>query len=71
MDVRKKTLNLDQARVDRVRSLLGAGTDTAAIHGALDWVIESQGVIDDLMAVAGKGKGRFRPVLRRVPARRA
>ena len=71
MDVRKKTLNLDQARVNRVRRLLGAGTDTDAIHGALDWVIESQGVIDDLMAVAGKGKGRFRPLRQRVPARRA
>lgn len=60
MDIRKKTLNLDQERVTRVRRLLGKRTDTDAIHGALDWVIESQAVVDDLMAVAGKGKGLFR-----------
>lgn len=60
MAVRKKTLNLDGARIERVRRLLGARTDTDAIHGALDWVIESQAVIDDLMAVAGRGKGKFR-----------
>ena len=67
MDVHKKTLNLDQARVTRVRRLLGTSTDTGAIHMALDWVLESQAVVDDLMAVAGKGRGRFRtsPRIRR------
>jgi hypothetical protein len=60
MDVRKKTLNVDQTRVDRVRKALRAKTDTDAIHGALDWVLDSQAIIDDLMAVAGKGRGRFR-----------
>jgi hypothetical protein len=60
MDVRKKTLNIDQSRLRRARRLLGADTDTAAIHAALDWVVESQAVVDDLLAVAGKGKGRFR-----------
>lgn len=60
MDIRKKTLNLDQERVTRVRRVLGKRTDTDAIHGALDWVLESQAVVDDLIAVAGKGKGRFR-----------
>ncbi len=60
MDVHKKTLNLDQARVTRVRRLLGASTDTGAIHMALDWVLESQAIVDDLLAVAGKGVGRFR-----------
>lgn len=60
MDVRKKTLNLDQTRVDRVRRLLGETTDTAAIHAALDSVIESEAIIDDLMKVAGRGRGLFR-----------
>lgn len=68
MDVRKKTLNLDQARVDRVRKALRAKTDTDAIHGALDWVLESQAIIDDLMAVAGKGRGLFQRARSR-PAR--
>lgn len=60
MAVRKKTLNLDATRIERVRKLLGARTDTDAIHGALDWVIESQKVVDDLMSVAGRGRGKFR-----------
>lgn len=76
MDIRKKTLNLDQERVRRVRKLLGTGTDTGAIHGALDWVIESQAAVDDLLSVAGKGRGRFRQAALRSsatarPARRA
>jgi hypothetical protein len=64
MDIHKKTLNLDQARLKRVRRLLGATTDTSAIHMAFDWVLESQAIVDDLMAVAGKGAGRFRSVPR-------
>lgn len=60
MDVRKKTLNIDQTRVRRVRKVLGAGTDTEAIHRALDWVLQSQAIVDDLMAVAGRGRGLFR-----------
>ncbi len=62
MDIHKKTLNLDQARVSRVRELLGASTDTGAIHMALDWVLDSEVIVDDLMAVAGKGTGKFRDV---------
>ncbi len=62
MDIHKKTLNLDQARVSRVRELLGASTDTGAIHMALDWVLDSEVIVDDLMAVAGKGAGKFREV---------
>jgi hypothetical protein len=60
MDVRKKTLNLDQSRLDRVRGLLGQDTDTGAIHAALDSVIDSEAIIDDLMKVAGRGRGLFR-----------
>lgn len=71
MDTRKKTLNIDQARIDRVRRALGARTDTDAIHGALDWVLDSQAVIDDLMAVAGKGRGWFRHPSGRASRRRA
>ena len=60
MDGKKKTLNLDKARLDQVRRLLGLDTDTGAIHAALDSVIESEAMIDDLMKVAGRGKGLFR-----------
>jgi hypothetical protein len=60
MDIHKKTLNLDQARLTQVRKLLGASTDTSAIHMALDRVLEAEAIVDDLMAVAGKGRGKFR-----------
>jgi hypothetical protein len=65
MAVRKKTLNLDQARLDRARRLLGESTDTATIHAALDRVIEGEAIVDDMMAVAGKGRGLFRAARRR------
>lgn len=58
--IRKKTLNLDAARLRRARRILGQATDTATIHAALDWVIQSQAMADDLMAIAGKGRGLFR-----------
>jgi hypothetical protein len=67
MDVRKKTLNLDQDKVDRAREILDAPTDTEAIHRALDWVEDSQAIVDDLLGVAGKGKRLFR---QRRPVRR-
>ena len=70
--IRKKTLNLDGARLKRARRILAQETDTATIHAALDWVIEGQQMVDDLLAVAGKGKGLFRPtVARRARRRRA
>ena len=60
MDIQKKTLNIDRKRLGRVRTVLQAPTDTNAIHMALDWVLDSQRIIDDLMSVAGKGAGHFR-----------
>jgi len=62
--IHKKTLNLDEARLKRARRILGQPTDTATIHAALDWVIEGDAMVDDLLAVAGKGKGLFRGVKR-------
>jgi hypothetical protein len=58
--VHKKTLNLDEARLKRVRRILRLATDTATIHAALDWVIEGDAIVDDMLAVAGRGRGRFR-----------
>lgn len=69
--IRKKTLNLDHARLARARRILAQGTDTATIHAALDWVIEGQGVVDDMLAVAGKGRGLFRPAVMRQKKRRS
>ncbi len=68
--VHKKTLNLDEARLKRARRILRQPTDTATIHAALDWVIEGDAIVDDLLAVAGKGKGLFRQHLVRRIRRR-
>jgi hypothetical protein len=70
MDVRKKTLNIDQARLDRARRLLRADTDTDTIHAALDRVIEGEAIVAAMRSVAGKGKGLFRAPPRRPAARR-
>lgn len=67
--IHKKTLNLDEARLKRARKILGQPTDTATIHAALDWVIEGDAIVDDLLAVAGKGKGLFRQT-RPAPSRK-
>jgi len=58
--IRKKTLNLDGVRLRRARRILAQATDTATIHAALDWVVEGQQMVDDMLAVAGRGKGLFR-----------
>jgi hypothetical protein len=58
--IHKKTLNLDEARLKRARRILRQPTDTATIHAALDRVIEGDAILDDLLAVAGKGRGLFR-----------
>ena len=58
--IHKKTLNLDEARLKRARRILAQSTDTATMHAALDWVIESRAMVDELIAMAGKGRGLFR-----------
>jgi hypothetical protein len=68
--VHKKTLNLDEARLKRARRILEQPTDTATIHAALDWVIESQAMVNDLVAIAGKGRGLFRARQTRVRRQR-
>jgi hypothetical protein len=59
--LRRKTLILDQTKIDRAKRLLGAATDTEAITRALDAVsdlasfrIEADAALDGLV-----GKGGF------------
>ncbi len=60
--IRKKTYNLDEAMIDKVRRLFNAKTDTEAIQKALHKTlvdIEIQESLDKLLR-----RGRFRVVYR-------
>ena len=60
--VRKKTYNLDSEKIEKVRRLFQAKTDTEAIHKALDKTIEDQEIEGALEALLRAG--RFRSVYR-------
>ena len=60
--LKKKTYNLDSEKIEKVRRLFHAKTDTEAIHRALDKTIEDQEIeaaLDGLLRA-----GRFRTVYR-------
>lgn len=60
--VRKKTYNLDEEKIEQVRRLFHAKTDTEAIHRALQKTLEDHDIeqsLDELLR-----HGRFRSVYR-------
>lgn len=60
--LRHKHLQLDQRKLDRAKSLLGAKTETEAIEQALTLVIDET-ALDRVLKVA-KGRTRIRRVFR-------
>jgi hypothetical protein len=54
-DVRRKNLNIDQAKLDRVRQLLGASTETETIDEALSALLIREELIAGVRAIAGTG----------------
>ena len=54
-NVRRKNLNIDQAKLDRVRELLGAGTETEAVDQALSALLLREELIAGVRRVAGSG----------------
>ena len=54
-EIRRKNLNLDQAKLDRAVELLGARTETDALDQALDLVIFHEEAVAGLRALAGRG----------------
>ncbi len=60
--LRKKTYNLDSEKIEKVRRLFHAKTDTEAIHKALDKTIEDQEIEAALDALLRTG--HFRTVYR-------
>ncbi len=59
MSVKRKSHNLDEALLRRAKRVLGASTETEAIHGALRAVLIGDEIVRDLEAA--RGKDIFRP----------
>lgn len=54
-DVRRKNVNIDQAKLDRVRELLGAQSETEAIDQALSMLLLREELIEGIDRIAGTG----------------
>lgn len=59
MSVKRKSHNLDEALLRRAKRVLGAATETEAIHGALRAVLVGEEMVADLEAA--RGEDVFRP----------
>jgi len=53
--VRRKNLNIDQAKLDRVRELLDAASETDAIDQALSMLLLREELIEGIERIAGTG----------------
>jgi hypothetical protein len=53
--IRRKNLNIDQAKLDRAVSILGARSETDAIDQALDLVLFRDELVDGIRSLAGTG----------------
>ncbi len=53
--IRRKNLNIDQAKLDRVRKLLGASTETEAVDQALSALLLREEVTAGIRRIAGTG----------------
>lgn len=53
--VRRKNLNIDQAKLDRVRELLGAATETEAVDEALSMLLLREELVAGVKSIAGTG----------------
>lgn len=54
MQVKRKSHNLDESLLRRAKRVLGAATETDAIHDALRAVLIGEEIIADLEAARGK-----------------
>jgi Arc/MetJ family transcription regulator len=54
-NIRRKNLNIDQAKLDEVRRLLGVGTETEAVDQALSLLILREEMIVGIGRIAGTG----------------
>lgn len=68
MSIRRKSHNLDERLLKQAKRVLGAKTETDAIHAALRAVLVGEQALADLEAVSGKAV--FRPDVRVASTRR-
>ena len=69
MTMKRKSHNLDETLLRRAKRVLGATTETEAIHDALRAVLIGEDIVADLEAA--RGKDVFRPeFVRRMQAER-
>lgn len=54
-NIRRKNLNIDQAKLDRARELLGADTETETVDRALSALLLREELIAGVREVAGSG----------------
>jgi len=54
--VRRKNLNIDQAKLDRVKEALGAATETEAVDRALSVVLFREELLEGVRTIAGTGE---------------
>jgi Arc/MetJ family transcription regulator len=53
--VRRKNLNIDQGKLDRVRKVLGVRTETEAVDQALDMILFREELLEGIDRIAGSG----------------
>ena len=54
-NIKRKNYYLDEVKIRRVRTILGAKTETEAIDAALNLVLFKKEILKSLEKVAGKG----------------
>ena len=54
-EIRRKNLNIDQSKLDRVKALLGAESETDAIDQALEILLFREELLEGVARIAGKG----------------
>jgi hypothetical protein len=55
LNVKRKNYYLDDAKIQRVKRILGVRTETAAIDAALDLVVFREDILESIRKVACKG----------------
>ena len=53
--IRRKNVNIDQTKLDRVRELLGSSSETEAIDQALDILLFREELLAGIGALGGRG----------------
>ncbi|OGQ79038.1 MAG: hypothetical protein A3F90_07265 [Deltaproteobacteria bacterium RIFCSPLOWO2_12_FULL_60_19] len=55
VSLKRKNYYLDERKIKRAKTILGAKTETEAIDAALDLIVFRKEILDSLEKVAGKG----------------